>query len=99
PRLLLVASARGQLPVSLPGQVERIALLPLSAEDATTLAATLLQQGLLPAAGRAELVAEVRRLVDEAGGHPLFLQELVTSRPDGAVLPLEEALWARITAL
>ncbi len=82
------------LDVSLPGDVRRLSLQGLPAEDARALAAQLLAAGTVDANAAA--------IADEARGHPMFIDELVrharASRSKGE-LRLEEALTARVKAL
>ena len=74
-----------------------IALEPLAAADAETLAAQIVESS-------AGAPIDLARLVDVAGGNPLFLEELAASvveLGDGADLPVtvREAIAARIDAL
>ncbi len=107
PPLLFVATVRaapadvaaGKLPPALgsvesvPGDLRTLSVLGLPPEEAFGLA-----EHLLGAGGAA--AHEVRALVEEAGGHPLFIQELVRhlgGAPGGrAAVLLDEALWTRI---
>jgi serine/threonine protein kinase len=106
PPLLLVVTLRDApgdaakpLPLleSLPGPVRRVHVGRLAAEDARTLAGVLLSR----AAGGLDDAAAI---ACEAGGHPLFIDELVrhvslaTRARDGA-LRLDDALWRRVQHL
>src|SRR5439155_14011741 len=63
-------------PIALPGDVRTVRIGGLSETEIAALAARL--------SGEAQLGhAEVRALVDESGGHPLFLQELMRRRASG----------------
>lgn len=77
--------------------VKRIRLGPLSAGDACELAEHLLQN----AAGSRKI--DAKALAAEAGGHPLFLDELIHHAKEipgqTAVMRLEDALAARIAQL
>src|SRR5581483_6915290 len=71
-----------------------VALDPLRADEAELLAGALVHRG----------DAELRRLVETAGGNPLFLEELASSlleRGEGQDLPVtvREAIAARVDAL
>jgi serine/threonine protein kinase len=92
-----VASAEPALDATVIGLFERIRLDPLSEEDSVE----LLRQ-LLPDPGAIE-EADVARLLAEAAGHPLFLQELARYARDGAKLGselrLDQVLQARIGRL
>jgi eukaryotic-like serine/threonine-protein kinase len=102
PRLLLVATIRDasdaparRLRAAMPGQVRQLALDRLDHDAATLLASKLLAQQEL------EYPPSASDLAREAGGHPLFIQELVrgasTSETTGA--RFENALWSRIETL
>ena len=92
PRLLAVLTRRSDAgpPPDLPGPIRTIALGRLTADEGRALIALL-------APARA---AEADALIDDAGGHPMFLQELVrhTSAPRSASR-LDDALWARVTRM
>jgi len=101
PPLLVILAERvgtGAVPATsrseLEGEVRPIDLGPLSREDAEELALRLL--------GRAS-GAQAASIAREAGGHPLFIEELVrqrrASRAEGAALRLDEALWGRASRL
>ncbi len=102
PRLLLLASVRSAedapaLP-QLPGEVRRVHLRPLEPEEAVRLAAMLLERFAPAHRG------ETARIVDETGGHPLFIGELVRHAAadrdaDLRPLRLDEAIWARVSRL
>ncbi|HEX4456416.1 MAG TPA: AAA family ATPase, partial [Polyangia bacterium] len=102
PPLLLVATLRRDVGVPvdevaacLPGDVRRLSLDLLSADEARLLAAELLRGSSLP-----PLTDDVAR---EAGGHPLFIEALVQHRLavgcDRGPARLEDALAARIARL
>ena len=99
PTLLLIATRRGTGErVPLPGDVKTLRLGPLGAAEARTLAGALAERAALDPSIDAETLAA------EAGGHPLFIDELVRhammrgARAPGLVR-LEDALWARIEML
>lgn len=102
PNMLLIAIARpeGALArLALEG-AERLRLGPLSFDESQALVDCLLQTP--ERAGARD--ADVRRLVDEAKGHPLFLREIVRRRASsanrrGAPVRLDEAIWSRVEAL
>jgi serine/threonine protein kinase len=92
PPLLLVATERDPTPVPDLGDRRTIRLEPLPPAKARALAAELLGGREL---SRADAIAS------EAGGHPLFIQELVRhaqTQHTGSV-KLEEALWGRFERL
>ena len=111
PPLLFVATVRaapddvaaGRLPAALrsvenvPGDLRTLSVLGLPLDEALRLAERLLGPGGASA-------DDVRAIVDEAAGHPLFIQELVR-HVDGAAaggradVLLDDALWARIGAI
>ncbi len=83
---------------SFQGEVQRLALVRLPPEDARELTARLLESGT---AGSQDCASKI---VAEADGHPLFIQELVhyaaTHGAQKALSPrLDEALVSRIAAL
>jgi tetratricopeptide (TPR) repeat protein len=105
PPLLFVATVRaspeevaaGKLPAvlgsigSVPGDLRTIGVHGLPPDDAWGLAQQLLGRGS---------EREIRDIIDEAGGHPLFIQELarhlageIGTQRD---VRLDDALWARI---
>lgn len=90
PRLLVIITRRGDAGPrpDLPGQVREILLGRLSAEEGRALIA-LLAPGREP---------EADALVSDAGGHPMFMHELVrhTGAPLTSTSRFEDALWARI---
>jgi serine/threonine protein kinase len=106
PELLLLATRRvgtgteraGMTPSTIPGDVRFIDLHTLPYESAADLA-----RKLLHAAGERGIDEEqVRRIVEDAKGHPLFIDELVRQRAmqQGAeVVKLDEALYRRICRL
>jgi len=95
PLLLLVASRRGAdvtLNVAewlgrLPGDVREIRLAGLDQASAEELAAVLLADGAEP--------GTTRSIAREAGGHPLFIEELCRSARRNSVRDLDEALRER----
>jgi hypothetical protein len=106
PALMLVCSLRTENPKAvqegarlasaLHGDVRRIALAGLSTEESSALLRQL--------AGSAVLSAHaISEMVDESAGHPLFIQELVRRRREGADsssrMRLDEALWSRVVQL
>ena len=102
PRMLLLASVRtGEETPSLPqvpGEVRRVRLQPLNPEESVRLAGMLLDR-IAP-----EQRPPTTRIVDETGGHPLFIGELVryAAADHRAVikqLRLDEAIWARVSQL
>jgi eukaryotic-like serine/threonine-protein kinase len=112
PPLLFVATVRaspeevalGRLPSVLssisnvPGDLRTIGVSGLSRDDAWGLASKLL--GAHAPASVAAAEGEIRGIVDESGGHPLFIQELAR-HVSGAIgtradVRLDDALWARI---
>jgi eukaryotic-like serine/threonine-protein kinase len=102
PVFLVLTSRTGAAVASLPGDVRHLRLGPLARPDAETLATQLLGDGDPAGPWRDE---DARALAVEAGGHPLFLGELVRhlcSSPVGRErrrVRLEEALSARIERL
>ncbi len=98
PQMLLLLSSRelGAHGTPLPGDVRELALEPLPPSDARELA-----QLLLRASGGRGSSAD--NLAAEAGGHPLFLHELVRhsiSAVEGTpVARFDDALWARVSRL
>ncbi len=93
--LLVMTSRPGARPLELSCELRRLELARLSGEDARTLAHELL-------AGHADgAAADAASLAEEAGGHPLFIAELVqharAHRPGGVTL--DDALGARIAEL
>ena len=75
-------------PLPLPGTIQTLALDRLSPSEGRALITLL-------APGRA---ADAAALVEDADGHPLFLQELARHSA-GAVARLDEALWGRISRM
>jgi hypothetical protein len=98
PALLLVCAvrpvaARASAAAALPGEVRHLSLARLSADDAVALAQSLLGESARDSA---------QAIADEAGGHPLFIDELVRHAGGGAraqPLGLEELLWQRLDTL
>ncbi|MBK9036319.1 MAG: protein kinase [Myxococcales bacterium] len=90
PPILLILTYRrdGGPALALPAPIATLALARLSAAEGRALISLL-------APTRA---ADADALVDEADGHPLFLQELVRHSA-GAVARLDEALWGRVTRM
>lgn len=77
-------------------RVQHLHLQHLSKEEALHLAQQMAGSRGIPEAGR------LQRLVEEAGGHPLFIQELVRhtiSHQADESPRLDDALWARIGEL
>jgi hypothetical protein len=100
PALLLVATMRpdeGQVSGSLPADARRVRLEPLPPADARVLASQLIDRFAAGGSVSPEAIAA------EAGGHPLFIDELVrhARERDQAAGPLrlDEALLARIGRL
>jgi tRNA A-37 threonylcarbamoyl transferase component Bud32 len=111
PSLLLVATLRSrsteptgqsmaipQVIAQLPGDVRHVHLGPLSTEHSRALARALIESTA------PELPLDVDTIAGEAGGHPLFIDEIVrhmflVGAPATSSLRLEEALWARVLAL
>jgi hypothetical protein len=107
PRLLLVATTRmtteSQRLVTgvqaavprLTGDVRHVNVEKLPPGDARELIARLL--------GSAANDAQLRAIADDAGGHPLFIDELVRQRSmrgaDAAPVMLDDALWERVCRL
>jgi hypothetical protein len=101
PNLLLLATVRDvqseePAAVLLP-ELERLELPRLGLAEASELAATLLRRIASEGPDRSAHIAR------EAGGHPLFIDEMVRylALETGPALPgqLEEALWARVCQL
>ncbi|HEY2511021.1 MAG TPA: AAA family ATPase, partial [Polyangiaceae bacterium] len=87
---------RGGAPFELPGDVRYIQVEKLPSADAEELAARL--------TGRTGMAdAEARAIAREAGGHPLFIDELIRRRTRGEqgapAMRLDDALWARVGEL
>ena len=102
PPLLLVCTMRsdkGQLlPVPVPGNAQLLELGRLAPHEAFELASELVAEGPAPTSER--LSAE--SIAREAGGHPLFIDELVRHSRRvrrGADLHLDGALWSRVERL
>ncbi len=100
PALLLIATVRGDIS-ALPGELPDLQWLPLdrmSPAEARELATTLLRR----AGSQTELKPHL--IAQEAGGHPLFIDELIRHACSVGVaaqapVQLEEALWARVRHL
>jgi eukaryotic-like serine/threonine-protein kinase len=108
PAMLLLATARAgeDAPASRPSllaaEAREVHLSRLPPDEARTLAAELLSSTVAGGSPLADLSADV--IAEEAGGHPLFIDELVrhalAARADrGAPLHLEDALWDRVRRL
>ncbi len=92
PPLLLVATSRGEPAIDLPGDVRRIQLGRLPAEDAIFLATKLVERG----AGR----ADPARVAAEGDGHPMFIDELARhARRTTSAIKLDDAIRSRVDAL
>jgi eukaryotic-like serine/threonine-protein kinase len=96
PRLLVVATARDAPdPHRLDGvTVRQTQLGPLSEEESRALADRLLPSALSP--------DDAARIARAAGGHPMFLAEMIRhvgSASGTATATLEDALWTRIDLL
>jgi serine/threonine protein kinase len=81
------------------GDVRNLLVEKLPPDDARALITELLGSS----ADAAELLEEVRAIAEDAGGPPLFIDELVRQRAtrgkDQAPLRLDDALWGRVTHL
>ncbi|MBX3157059.1 MAG: protein kinase [Deltaproteobacteria bacterium] len=93
PRILVVITRRsdgGPAP-SLPGEVRTITLGRLTAAEGRALVALLAP----------DREPDADSLVDDTGGHPMFLHELVRHPEDvrAASSKFDDALWARITRM
>lgn len=105
PSLMLVATVRPNAAVlrgtwlDPDGSTESVQHIPVGAlpgADAVALAERLAGETGRIASGR------LQHLVTEAGGHPLFIQELVryvANHSDGTTPRLEETLWNRVATL
>ncbi len=86
-----------QLASMFSGDVRRLSIEALPRDDAEMLVNVLLRE-----AG-ADARFDAARVVEETGGHPLFIDELIRQRlahgEEGGALKLQDALWARISAL
>ena len=79
-------------------QIEIVALDPLDPASARILAENLLEQAGLDATASAEIIAS------EAGGHPLYINELVhhaamSGTPSQASPLLDDVIWSRVSRL
>ena len=107
PAMMLVATARAAeeapaRPTLLAAEARQVNLSRLPPDEARALASELLSSTTAGGSPLAELSAEA--IAEEAGGHPLFIDELVrhalAARADrGAPLHLEDALWDRVRRL
>ncbi|HSN26048.1 MAG TPA: protein kinase [Kofleriaceae bacterium] len=90
PNVLVICTWRrvGGPKPDLPGNVREIELEPLSADEGRRLIAML----------SPDLEGEAEALVGEAGGHPMFLQELArhVSGMRTSTSRFDDALWARV---
>ncbi len=105
PALLLVATVRDRSGVGeasgpsainpARGELRKLKLERMSLDEAQQLAQLLIAR----AAGRPDI--DARSVAEEAGGHPLFIDELIRHSDSGAApaLHLEDALWSRISRL
>jgi serine/threonine protein kinase/tetratricopeptide (TPR) repeat protein len=100
PSILLVATVRGDVS-SLPGELpdlQWMALDRMSPSEAHDLAVVLLKRA------SAQTLLNPHLIAQEAGGHPLFIDELIRHACSVGVtaqtpLALEDALWARVSQL
>ncbi|MSP61409.1 MAG: serine/threonine-protein kinase PknK [Myxococcales bacterium] len=116
PQLLLVATVRdgspsgsssrslAEIKALLQGEVRDLHMVSLPREEAAELAELLLREarpGRAGDAGDGEAAVSATTIAEEAGGHPLFIDELVRSKLGGQEGPLrlEEALHARTARL
>ncbi len=103
PAVLLVLAARrdARVDLELPAATVRVDLAPLAARAAEALARDLLARADVPPGERAAV--DPRALAREAGGHPLFLGELVrhacTAGTAAGPVSLDDALHARVARL
>jgi serine/threonine protein kinase len=102
PHMLVLATSRPRAPgaAALPAElrVRRMPLGRLTDDEATLLANRLLSRAL------PEGTIDPRALVEDAGGHPLFIDELVRhvvtfGGRAGHAIHLDDALWERATRL
>lgn len=92
PRLLLVATCRGESPFELPCEVRSVEVGRLPNEDAIFLATKLVERG----AGR----ADPARVAAEGDGHPMFIDELARhARLPATAINLDHAIRSRVDAL
>ncbi len=90
PRMLLVLTRRDEGPPPLlPIPTTRLHLSPLTAAEATELV-----QRTAP-----ERAGDVADLIASAGGHPMFLREMLRHGSLTRVARLDDAIWARITGM
>jgi eukaryotic-like serine/threonine-protein kinase len=85
-----------RLRAAIPGDLRVIELTALKSDEAHELAANLLRRSGVSG-------ADPERIAAEAGGHPLFVEELAhraaLGGPAAADLRLDEAIWARVAGL
>jgi serine/threonine protein kinase/tetratricopeptide (TPR) repeat protein len=84
----------GRLRAAIPGEVREITLAALDREDARDLAAALLRVDAPD--------ADAQAIAAEAGGHPLFLEELARHVALGGAavdVKLDDAIWTRVMQL
>jgi hypothetical protein len=111
PNLMLVATLRDgsdestavvrntlDLAQRLPGDVRHVHVGPLSAAHSRELARALIERTA------PELPVSIDAIAGEAGGHPLFIDEIVrhlfhVGAPATSTLRLDDALWSRVEAL
>jgi hypothetical protein len=90
PSLLLVLTRRDAAPApQLPIPVTRLHLAPLSEAEATELVARTAP----------ERRGDCEMLIEGAGGHPMFLRELLRHVTLSRGAQLDDAIWARITRM
>ncbi|MBL9013023.1 MAG: protein kinase, partial [Myxococcales bacterium] len=90
PRMLVVLTRRDEGPLpQLPIPVTRLHLSPLTAAEATELV-----ERTAP-----ERAGELADLIASAGGHPMFLREMLRHASLVPEARLDDAIWARITRM
>ena len=90
PRMLLVLTRRDEGPApTLPVPVTRLPLSPLSPAEAQELVARTAP----------ERAADCADLIAGAGGHPMFLRELLRHASLSRGTQLDDAIWARISRM
>jgi hypothetical protein len=86
----------GRLQAAIPGNLRVIEVMNLGAEDALELASKLLRRA--GASG-----ADSEKIASDAGGHPLFVEELVRQAAlggaAGSEVRLDDAIWSRVAQL
>jgi eukaryotic-like serine/threonine-protein kinase len=92
PACLLITTLRGDRVLPEGRDAREIVLGGLDTEEARELAAHLLPM-------RADGDALAATIVQESGGHPLFIGEMAQAADDGEPLRLEQALWKRVERL